>query len=129
MQPFQISGRLETDVQDGVLIIRVLPAQLLDELSAELRRDFTAMVQQQKPTKAVLDLSRVTMISSMGVGVVIGLLRSVREQGGELVLCGLGSTVEQVFRLCRLISHDPQGGVFQTCADVDSAAAAFAAKG
>lgn len=128
MQPFQISGRLETDVQDGILIIRVLPTQLLDEQSAELRRDFSAMVQQLRPSKAVLDLSRATIISSMGVSVVISLFRSVRQHDGELVLCGLGAAVEQVFRLCRLISQDPEGGVFQLYANVEAAVASLAGK-
>ena len=66
------------------------------------------------------------MISSLGVGVVIGLLRGVREHNGELVLCGLGAAVEQVFRLCRLIATDPQEGVFRVYPGIEAAMAALA---
>jgi anti-sigma B factor antagonist len=101
---------------------------MLDDRADDLRREFTAVIDGQKPGLVVLDLSQVTMISSLGVGVVIGLLRRVRSHGGDVVLCGLSQFVEQVFRLCRLVSTDQEGSAFQVYPDVDSAIAARRAK-
>jgi anti-anti-sigma factor len=125
MQPFPTLSRITADVQDDVLVLRVLRSQMLDDRADELRREFAAAIEGHKPAWVVLDMSQVSMISSMGVGVVIGLLRRVRAQGGDLVLCGLSKLVEQVFRLCRLISDDDQeAGAFRTYPDVDRAIAA-----
>ncbi len=123
MQPFSTLGRITADLENDALVLHVLRAQMLDDRAEEIRREFTAAIEGHKPGLVVLDLSHVAMISSMGVGVVIGLLRRVRSQGGDLVLCGLSSLVEEVFRLCRLISADPKAGAFQVYPDVDSAIA------
>lgn len=127
MQPFQKWRRLTTDLHDDVLVIRVSCANLFDEEAEELRREFTALLRESQPRqRAVLDLSRVAMISSQGVGAVIGLLRKVRENNGELVLCGLAPVVEHVFSLCRLISSE-DGGVFRVYPDEAAAVASLAA--
>ena len=128
MSPFPIVRRLTADQHDDVLIIRVVSSQMLDEQSDELRREFAAVIQEKGPKRVVLDLSQVAMISSVGVGVVISLFRRVKEQGGELVLCGLTRIVEQVFRLCRLVAGDEGEGVFQVYPCVDSAKAAVQSK-
>lgn len=129
MQPFQTWRRIATDLSDEILVIRVLSASLFDEEAEELRREFAALAKECQPRqRAVLDLSRVGMISSQGVGVVIGLYRKVREHNGELVLCGLSAVVEHVFSLCRLISSEDAGGVFRVYPDEAAAVAALAAK-
>jgi anti-anti-sigma factor len=115
---------MTADLQDDVLVLRVGRAHMLDDWADDLRREFAAVIDGQKPGWVVLDLSQVIMISSMGVGVVIGLLRRVRSHGGELVLCGLSHFVDHVFRLCRLVAADPDGGAFRSYPDVDSAVAA-----
>jgi hypothetical protein len=63
------------------------------------------------------------MISSAGVGVAIGLLKRLREDGGELALCGLTDRVEMVFRLCSLIAGDGVTGVFHCWPDIPAAVA------
>lgn len=128
MQPFQVLRKVSTDLQDDILVIRILPAQMLDEQSEEVRREIAAVINEFRPQRVVLDLSQVAMISSTGVSVAISVLRRLHEQGGELVLCSLAPIVEQVFRLCRLISSDPKAGVFQACPDVESAVAVLRAK-
>jgi len=124
MQPFPTPSSFTADLQDQALVLRVFRIQMLDDRADDLRREFAAAIDWHKPGWVVLDLSQFAMISSMGFGVVIGLLRRVRSHGGNLALCGLSQVVEEVFRLCRLVSGDQQGGAFQVYPDVDSAIAA-----
>src|SRR5262245_65250309 len=93
---------LTDDLPEGVMVIEVRLMQLLDEQADGLRRELATLIKEHKPRLAVLDLKRVTVISSLGVGVVVSLLKRVREQRGELVLCGLTPMVEEVFHLCQL---------------------------
>jgi stage II sporulation protein AA (anti-sigma F factor antagonist) len=115
---------LTDDLPEGVMVIEVRLTQLLDEQSEGLRREMAALLKENKPRLAVLDLSRVTVISSLGVGVVVSLLKRVREQGGELVLCGLTPMVEEVFRICQLISSDENVGGVKSTRTVEEALAA-----
>jgi anti-sigma B factor antagonist len=47
----------------------------------------------------VVDLSEVSYISSAGWGVFIGNIREIRDNGGDLLLCGMISMVHNVFEL------------------------------
>jgi anti-anti-sigma factor len=98
--------------------------QLLDEQVEGMRRELTATIREHKPRLCVLDLKRVTVISSLGVGVVVSLLKRVREQGGELVLCGLNPMVEEVFHLCQLIATDDNLGGLKSRRTLEEALAA-----
>jgi len=124
MQPIQILKRIEAEPDGDVLIVRVLCSEMLDEQCEGLRREFAAVLGEFRPRCVVLDLQSVTMISSLGVGVVIGLLHRCQSQSGELVLCSLAPIVEEVFRLCRLVAGEGEG-VFRTFPDARSAVAAL----
>lgn len=114
------------DLPEGAIVIEVRLPQLLDEQCDSLRRDLTAVIKEHKPRQCVLDLTRVTVISSLGVGLVVSLLKRIREQGGELVLCGLAPMVEEVFHLCQLISTDNNWPGLKTRRTVEEALAARA---
>jgi anti-anti-sigma factor len=127
MQPYPMLRRLIADLYDDILIISLLPSLMLDEQSEEVRREFPVALGDRRPRVVVLDLSQVTMISSIGVGAVMGMQRRVREGGGELVLCGLTPLVDQAFRLCRLVASDGGKAIFRVFPAVDSAVASLLA--
>jgi anti-anti-sigma factor len=124
MQPFPTLRTITADPQDDVLVVRILRAQMLDDRIDELRRECTAVVDEYKPRWVVLDLSQVWTISSTGVSAVINLLKRARAHGGDLVLCGLSPVVEQVFRLCQLVSDDPAETALRVFREADEAVAA-----
>lgn len=123
MQPIQLLKRIETEPDGDILVVRVLCAEMFDEQCDGLRREFAAVLDEYRPRYVVLDLRAVTMISSLGVGVVIGLLRRCQSRSGELALCGLAPIVDEVFRLCRLVAGEG-GGIFRTFPDAATAVAA-----
>jgi anti-sigma B factor antagonist len=49
--------------------------------------------------KLVVDCSRLTYISSAGLGVFMSFLEEIREQGGDLKVAGLDPKVYQVFEV------------------------------
>jgi anti-sigma B factor antagonist len=69
----------------------------------ELRRQLHD-VTDRNPTVLVLDLHEVTFIDSSGLGVLVGVLKRLREKdrGDVLVLEGLQDTVQKVFDITGL---------------------------
>ena len=62
-------------------------------------------------TKFVIDCTNLTFIDSMGLGVLISLLRRVREHDGDVKVAGLSDEVKTIFEITRL--HR----LFDVCAD------------
>lgn len=49
----------------------------------------------------VIDFQEVSFLDSSGLGALVGILKKVGHRG-EVVVCGLNSDVEQMFRICRM---------------------------
>ena len=71
-----------------------------------------------KPSKLVVDLSKVGYIDSSGLAVLIEAMQSVEEYGGIFAIAGMQETVRSIFEIARLDQ------VFRIFPDVDSALAA-----
>ena len=48
-------------------------------------------------TRLVVDLSQANYVNSGGLRVLIATWRTVRKQGGDLLLCGLNQRVQEIF--------------------------------
>ncbi|HSO95120.1 MAG TPA: STAS domain-containing protein [Acidimicrobiia bacterium] len=71
--------------------------------SPELRRELHQLADRE-PTQLVLDLEGVSFIDSSGLGVLVGVLKRLREEdrGDILVLEGLQEPVRKVFDITGL---------------------------
>jgi anti-sigma B factor antagonist len=49
--------------------------------------------------RLVVDGQALTYISSAGLGVFMGFIEQIREQGGDLKICGLNPKVRQIFEI------------------------------
>jgi anti-anti-sigma factor len=67
----------------------------------------------------VLDLTRVTFITSMGLGVIVASWVSIRQAGGALRVCGMSPRVFAQFAVSGLDK------VLETCDDLPSALSSF----
>jgi|Deesub1362B_J571_1020462.scaffolds.fasta_scaffold03413_4 anti-sigma B factor antagonist len=67
----------------------------------------------------VLDLSGVKLVNSSGVGILIGALTAVRNQGGDLRLAHLNEKVSSILEMMNL------NRVFQIFQDVETARKSF----
>jgi anti-sigma B factor antagonist len=81
---------------------RLLIEGELDAISVfELRPDLDALV-NRRPQRVEVDLSRLRIVDSSGVGAIVSLYKRVRAQGGEVVVTGLQNQPLAIFRLLRL---------------------------
>jgi anti-sigma B factor antagonist len=74
----------------------------LDALSvSDLRGDLEKLLARQ-PSRVEVDLSRLRMVDSSGVGALVSLYKRVRAQGGSVTVTGLRDQPLAIFRLLRL---------------------------
>lgn len=76
-----------------------------DELVVENRGAFKDAVLRQLEAgarKFLVDFGDARYIDSAGLGVLVTVARAVREEGGELRICGLGEDLRTLFELTRL---------------------------
>ena len=69
----------------------------VDELDRQLH-----LLAVLKPKLAVLDLSQVPFVSSMGIGSLIRFRNQVDADGGRVALAGMNASVENTLKLTRL---------------------------
>lgn len=73
-------------------------------------------------TRIVIDCANLTFIDSMGLGVLISLLRRVRTRDGDIKVAALSDEVKTIFEITRL--HR----LFDVCTDWDTAVRQFSKK-
>ncbi|HEU0304222.1 MAG TPA: STAS domain-containing protein [Gaiellaceae bacterium] len=76
----------------------------LDAFDAPQLRSSLAALVEDAPHLVVLDLTAVTFLDSTILGTIVGLLRRLREAGGELRVVLPDSTARRVFEITGLDS-------------------------
>ena len=89
--------RLTSFLQDGTLTV-ILTGEIDHHCAKEYIGAITAKIEAYTPRDCVLDFQEVTFMDSSGIAVVINALRSMKQSGGELQVCGLRQQPYKVFR-------------------------------
>lgn len=76
------------------LIVEVNYAHIDAENSGAFKSEIMEVLNPACDT--ILDLSTLNFIDSSGLGVLLSCMRRVRATGGQLILCGLQSTVQSI---------------------------------
>ncbi len=108
---------LQTSTNNGLSVISVegfLDAHTAPEFESALQSEIDA-----GRTRIIVDCEKLTYISSAGLGVFMGFIEEVREQEGDIKICGLTPKVRQVFEMLGFES------VYDLCPDVADAAQRF----
>jgi anti-sigma B factor antagonist len=82
----------------GALVVLALEGFLDAHTAPEFEGAIQAEVDQGH-LQLIVDGSKLTYISSAGLGVFMGFIEELREQGGDIKICGLTPKVEQVFEI------------------------------
>ena len=109
---------LNKAMQDGLSIIR-----LEGYLDAHTAPQFEAAIQSEIDAnrfQIIVDCAKLTYISSAGLGVFMTFVEEVREQGGDIKICGLVPKVQQVFEILGFSS------LYDLCVDVPACVRRFA---
>ncbi|HZT87887.1 MAG TPA: anti-sigma factor antagonist [Stellaceae bacterium] len=100
-EPQLQKGAVMSDLQRSVLLA---PSGRLD---ANTSADFEKEVMQQlslAPSGMVMDFSGLRYVSSAGLRVVLLAAKKLKAAGGTFVLCGLSSSIEEVFKISGFLS-------------------------
>jgi anti-sigma B factor antagonist len=108
---------VETQISGDVFVLGCNGRIVSVDDCAVLRERVVNMLRES--LKIVVNLKEVDYIDSDGVGMLVGLLVSARNRGGELKLASLGKRVEDVLRRTNLDT------IFRVYANNDEAVAAF----
>jgi anti-sigma B factor antagonist len=88
------------NTQNGVSVLRIEGE--LDALSVVELRPIISQVGEERPPQMVVDLSRLRLIDSSGVGAIVALFKVVRGYGGDLVVDGVCDQPLAILRLLHL---------------------------
>ena len=108
------------DVHD-VVVIMVRDQELSYHAGESLDAQMPARLEGGKPLKFVLDLSKITFMGSVGLTVLVVLLKRIKTAGGQLAIAGLTGQCRNVMSVTGL------GRAFDFYADTDEAIAALQA--
>jgi anti-anti-sigma factor len=88
---------------DTVVVAKVLERRIFLKI-AETFRDELVKVIDQGQNHLIIELSEVAVMNSAGLGILILARDKMRRSNGNLILCGLTSTMEEIFNRTHLDS-------------------------
>lgn len=91
---------IELRREGDVTVVSLVEKRLDATLAPRFRSDVVGLV-NDGASKLVLDLSQVQFMDSSGLGALVSVLKAVGGRG-SVVVCGLSSSVQQLFRLTRM---------------------------
>lgn len=95
--------RLIVSQQNDATVVDFRDIAVLDVMTVEaISKELYALVDQQKHSRIVLDLSAVRFLASQMLGTLVALHKKVRALGGRMVVCGLAENLFRVFEISRL---------------------------
>jgi anti-anti-sigma factor len=100
-----IYRHIGTSSQQGVTVISVELAEVKDYMVAEeLRYELVDCVKRSASNKFVLDLSKMSFMTSLACVAFIGLKHAIRENHGALILCHISDFIRKIFDAKRLLT-------------------------
>jgi len=93
---------LERDV-NGIAVLDLEGRIVLGEESNAMRERVKELLANGK-TKIILNMDNVTYIDSAGLGTLVAIFHSAKQQGATLKLTNLGSKFREVLQVTRLLT-------------------------
>lgn len=112
-----------SEVRDDVLVLTLNIDTLRDYVEArDLGNEFEAAAVESGKSHVVVNMKRLTYLTSVGIWPLLGLRHQVREQGGAMALCELTQFVETVLMKTHLlVNPKARTAPFLNAATVDDA--------
>lgn len=85
---------------DDITVIRP-GIERLTAVNAKAFKEETIALIEAGASRLVIDFSQTTFLDSSGLGALTGVLKKIGLRG-DLVVCGLNSDLQQMFRICRM---------------------------
>lgn len=82
----------------GSGVVEIAIEGQLDHATISVFRPELSKLLRLRPARVDVDLSRLRLIDTSGVGMLLGFLENLRGQGGHLTLCGLPDQPIEIFK-------------------------------
>ncbi|NHM33167.1 anti-sigma factor antagonist [Neobacillus terrae] len=107
---------IKIDVKEKDSILAVKVSGEVDAYTAPKLRESIFPLSEKENVKMEIDLTEVSYMDSTGLGVIVGVFKSVRSNNGEFRLVGLSDRLKRLFEITGLadiidINSQIEGGV------------------
>jgi len=92
--------KISTEGRGAVLIIHL--EGFLDAHNHVLFRNAVEEAVDRNTSRMVVDFSKLVYIGSSGIEVILSVIQKLRDEGGDMVLCGVSPKIFKVFDLLGL---------------------------
>ena len=103
----------------GEVVVLELSGKIMGGPDASLLNDKLHELIDKKKTKVIADLNKVNWMNSSGLGILIGGLTTMRNNGGDLKLANVTDRIQSLLMITKLLT------VFETHDSLDKAVASF----
>ena len=104
--------------RDGVVIISLSGKIMGGPEAGQINDQINNLIDAGK-IRIIIDLKHVEWMNSSGLGILIGAITTLRNNGGKMILANVSERIENLLKITKLIS------VFEIEKDVDKAITAF----
>jgi anti-sigma B factor antagonist len=111
--------KIDKQVRKGVAVLS-LHGDLLGGADAQLFHDTIKQIVAGGNTKVLVDMGKVYIVNSTGLGILIAALTTVKNAGGMLKLLNVTKRIESLLMVTKLSL------IFETFQDEEKALASFA---
>ena len=91
-------------VRKGQRVIVRLSGELDHHSAAQVRHTLDLWLADVTVRELQLDMSGVSFMDSAGLGVVLGRYRTIALRGGRLIVSGVRTSIDRIFRMSGLYS-------------------------
>jgi anti-anti-sigma factor len=101
--------------EEGIILGTIESVQMDDEHARSMRTEVVRVAEQSPGLPVVLDMSKVEMLLSISIGLLVALLQQFKAEGRRFILVGLQPKVRETLAICRLDK------LFDICGSVEEA--------
>ncbi|HOM04814.1 MAG TPA: STAS domain-containing protein [Candidatus Kapabacteria bacterium] len=107
-------SQVKVEEQIGGVIVH-LRGQFIGGEETDVLRDVLKKYAEEKKNKLIINFEKATYLNSTALGVLIAAHSNFAKRGGEIILCNLDKSLENIFIITKLIT------VFNVADDLQSA--------
>ena len=87
---------------DGSRVTAAITGDIDHHAARELRAELDDVISRSRPELLILDMKNVGFMDSSGIGLILGRMRAVRANGGELLIKNARREIAEVIRISGL---------------------------
>ena len=96
------SPEIVIETSGGIILGTIERAQMDDEHAKKMRTEVVRAAEQAPDLPVILDMSKVEILLSISIGLLVALLQQFKAEGRKFMLAGLQPKVRETLAICRL---------------------------